>query len=207
MALKTLLSLLGLGDSQTLQKNNLTRKESKKSNQQQIVNALRQYQPRNKPSYLEWLRQRKANLSAQPSSTPGSGSGAGSGGTGTGTGTTQTQVAFPQSFPGKMPIRATQEAIYLIQQLKANMNFDRIQFPKILRDGEKIIGINMSDRSQDTSIGVVNIKYENKTNASTVDKIGINLDRKGNSNMLDCIVVYPAIPTDLTSQSQPSGTI
>jgi len=186
MALLTpLTQFLGIDSAKKAGEIAMTRREKKKAVQKSIVDALRNYQHASKPSRLKWLQDRK-NALGSPALTPPS----------------QPNTPAPQSFHGKMPIRATQNAIDLIKSLRTSMNCDRIQFPKKMRDGGKIIGVNSADRSRDTSIGTVRVEYEQQINPSTISRIGISLDKKG--NMLECVIVYPAVPTDLNSRTQPS---
>jgi hypothetical protein len=167
---------------------------------QKTVSSLRNRTDPARQKHIDWLRQRKQDLLA----------GAGSGSesrpdSGSDTGDGQGSNRFHQKFPGKMPIRATAEALERINALKADEGFDSIQFPPVFRDGEEIIAVNLSDRSADRPIGVVSTEYETDSNPASLDKIGITLDVNRQSGMLSCVVLYPAIPTGLAVQSQSSS--
>lgn len=175
-------------------KETLSRSALSREKKQKTVAALRSHRDPERPKHIDWLKQRKEDLLG------GSGSG-----TGSDTGDGQDSNKFEQKFPGKMPIRATTEALERIKSIKADEHFDRIQFPPVFRDGEKIMAVNLSDHFADKLIGVVSTVYETDSNPASLDKIGITLDVDRDSNMLSCVVLYPAIPTGLAARSQPSS--
>jgi hypothetical protein len=198
---KPLLDLLGLTDNKPDRTKIISRAQMRRDKHKQMVAALRQYRPPDKPSQLDWLKKRKKDMQpVAPGPAPGGASGDGP--------DVKPPVEAPgsyqQNFQGKMPIRATDEAIALIKKYQANGPYDRIQFPKVFRESDKIIAVNSHDSSQNTSLGVVRVIYENDVNPDSTNKIGINLSKKEDADVLDCTVVYPAIPTSLNVQSQPS---
>lgn len=198
---KPLLDLLGLKDNKPFNVTEISRAKRKKDNHKQIVAALRQYRPAGKPSYLDLLKKRKQDMQpAEPDPAPGDDSGNGM----DVKPPAETHGLYQQGFQGKMPIHATDEALTIIKQYQNNGPYDRIQFPKVFRENGKIIAINSQDEEERKSIGFVRVMYENDVNPESVNKIGINLAKMEDSDMLDCTVVYPAIPTSLNAQSQPS---
>ena len=173
--------------AETLSRSAISRERQKKT-----VTALRNRTDPARQKHVDWHRQRKQGLLDGPDS-------------GSDTGGDQDSNDFQQKFPGKIPIRASAEALDWIKSLKADENFDRIQFPPVFRDGEKIIAVNLADRSTDKLIGVVSAVYETDSNPASLDKIGVTLDVDRHSDMLSCVVLYPAIPTGLAVRSQPSS--
>jgi len=170
----------------------VTRMAINRERKRKTVTALRNRTDLARQKHIDWLRRRKQDLLA--GSDPGSD-----------TGDDQDLNQILQKFPGKMPIRASAEALDRLKSLKVDEHFDRIQFPPVFRNGEKIVAVNLSDRSADKQIGVVSTTYETDSNPASIDKIGITLDIDPQSDMLSCVVLYPAIPTGLAVRSQPSS--
>ena len=160
--------------------------------QRKTVLALKNYTDPTKPKHIDWLKGRKQDL-LDGSDTPSD------------PGDSPDLNELQPQFPGKMPIRATDEALGWIKSLKSDEGFDHIKFPPVFRDGAKIIAVNKGDPSADRLIGLVKTRYETDSNPASLDKIGVTLDLNKQTKMLSCVVLYPAIPTGLAVQSQPSS--
>lgn len=172
----------------------VTRAERRRENRNAVVDILRERGSANRQKHIDWLTQRREDIGSGSGTPPDDGAPPDQG-----------EREVVQAFQGKMPVRATAEALAFMKALKADEGFDRIQFPPVFRHNEKIVAVLMSDRTRDRLVGVVEVRYENDVNPASADKLGVTLDLDRQSGMLHCHVLYPAIPTGLAARTQPSS--